>query len=517
MIKKDLEKLKIQLNRRTDLNFIDELLEAQPEATVYLVGGALRDFLLGKEVTDLDFLVSGLNKKRLESFLTQRGKIKDVESRAFGVFIFRPEGGEDNFDIALPRSDKWTGQGSYKDLKVDTGVSVKEDLARRDFTINSMALNLRDFSLIDPYQGIKDLEKAKIRAVGRADQRFVEDPSRILRGIRFSNQLNFKIDKETFKAMKVNARQIVAKLDNGKKRVSTETVAGEFLKSFDADTVRTIKLYDRVGILKLIMPEIEAMKGVEQPERYHSEGDVYRHTLIALEELENIIKSKSNLKVPKLAQVGMLDEDFSIELKLALFFHDLGKPATFTPPSKEKDRISFNEHDDVSANMAKDLINRLKLTVFAKDSRLHVDSNQVSWLVRKHMILVVAKPEEMRLSTLEKYFFHPDGRGKKLMTLSYCDISATIPPSGKPDYELLIKFLNQIEKVEVKVREKQKADKLPQPFLDGNEIIKILSIKPGPKVGKIKDKLRDLELSGEISSKQEAMSWLKENRQKFNQ
>jgi poly(A) polymerase len=512
---KNVKDFKEQLRAKESLLFIKKFLEKYPQANVYLVGGAVRDFLLGKEVTDFDFVVEGIKKDELETFLSQFGSIKDIESRAFGVFVFRPKGEKKSFDIALPRSDKWQG-GGYKDLEVDTRVSIEDDLRRRDFTINALALNLRDFELIDLFKGRRDLKSKIIRTVGKSENRFDEDPSRILRGIRFTNQLSFTIEPNTLEAMKNKANQIVSTLDDGRKRVSEEVIGSEFLKSFDANTVGTIQIYDKIGLLKLLFPEIEAMKGVKQPDRYHSEGDVYQHTLLALEEMESIIKDDNNLSVPKLKTVGMLDENYSIELKLGLLFHDLGKPATFTPPSQEKDRISFNEHDDVGASLANNIIRRLKLTQFPKGDRLHVNDDQVKWLVKKHMILVVAKPKEMRLSTLEKYFFHPSGRGEKLMTLSYCDISATVPESGEgPDYELLNKFLDQIELVEKEVLKLQKERQLPPPLLDGHQIIKILNIKAGPLVGKVKDKIRDLELSGELRSKKEAKEWLLKNKEKL--
>ncbi len=505
-----LAKLKKQLNKRSDLGFINKLHSSYPKVTVYLVGGAVRDYFQKKQIADLDFLVEGLSKEKLFDFLEKEGHLKDVQSRAFGVFIFRPEGEEHNFDIALPRSDRWTGQG-YKDLEVQTGVSVKKDLARRDFTINAMAVDLRKYELIDKFKGRKDLEKGQIRAVGKPVERFKEDPCRILRGIRFSCQLGFEIESETFQAMKSGVKEIVKKLpDSGKKRVSEEVIGQEFLKSFDAEMVETIEKYDEIGLLKLLLPEISQMKGVKQPEQYHSEGDVFTHTMIALRHLQGLEDGTVSLKIKRLKEVGMLDEDFSIELKLALLFHDVGKPPAFTPPSEEKDRISFNEHDDMGAKMAEQIIDRLKLTVFAKGHRLHVNKKQVTWLIKKHMILVVAKPEEMRLSTIEKYFFNPDDRGKKLLTLSYCDITATIPPSGEPDYELLNKFLDQIDEVKGQVKEKQAKEKLPPPLLDGNDIMNILNLEPGPKIGEIKNEIRDKELANKLKSEKEATKWLKE-------
>jgi len=503
---KDLEKL-IKANK--DLVFIPKLYQELPAAKVYLVGGAVRDFILGKKIGDLDFVVEGVKKKALAEFLDSQGKVKDVESRAFGVFIFKPKNGKDHYEIALPRSDKWTGKG-YKDLEVDTEVDIKEDLKRRDYTINSLAIDIKTFELIDLFSGQKDLGKGVIKAVGQAKDRFNEDPSRILRGIRFACQLDFEIEKKTLAAMKASHKEIRAKLDNYKYRVAEEVIGEEFLKAFNANTVRTIELYDQIGLLELLMPEVSAMKGVEQPEIYHSEGDVFKHTMLALRVLEEIQADSKKINTKELIEADMLDQDFSIELKLSILFHDIGKPATFTPPSEEKPRISFNEHDDLGAEMTKKIIERLKLTVFPKDSRLHVNKEQVEWLVRKHMVLVTAKPEEMRLSTLEKYFFNPDHRGQKIITLSYCDITATVGKNG-PDYELLIKFLKQISKVKTQVMAMQKQAKLPKSLLNGKDIIKTLNIKSGPRVGQILKQLRDQELAGKLKTKAQALAWLKEN------
>jgi len=503
---KELEKL-IKANK--DLAFFTKLYQEFPEAKVLLVGGAVRDFLLDREIGDLDFIVEGVKKKDLAMFLDSHGKVKDIESRAFGVFIFKPENGEEHYEIALPRSDKWTGKG-YKDLEVDIGVDIKEDLKRRDYTINALAVDFKTFKLIDLFSGQKDLAKGVIKAVGQAKDRFSEDPSRILRGIRIACELDFKIEKKTLLAMKANHKEVRTKLDNGKYRVAEEVIGEEFIKSFSANTVRTIELYDQVGLLNLLLPEITAMKGVEQPKIYHSEGDVFKHTMLALKVLEEIQADSNKVNTKELVKTGMLDQDFSIELKLALLFHDIGKPATFTPLTKEKNRISFNGHDDLGAEMTKKIIKRLKLTVFPKNSKLHVNKEQAEWLVRKHMVLVTAKPEEMRLSTLEKYFFNPDHRGQKIITLSYCDITATVGKNG-PDYELLIKFLKQISKVKTQVKAKQKQAKLPKPLLNGKDIMKVLDLKSGPKVGKILNQLRDKELAGELKTKEQALAWLKEN------
>ena len=508
--------------------FIKTIHNVYPKATVFLVGGAVRDLLLQPtsyklkaiQLDDLDFVVEGINKDELENFLEKNGIVKDVESRAFGVFIFVPKNnrhselvsesdksrsrtkfgmtysGAESFDVALPRDEHWLG-GGYKDIEVNCeGRTLAEDLSRRDFTINAMAINLRNFELIDEFKGQEDLKNKIIRTVGNPEDRFQEDPSRILRGARFAIQLDFKIEKKTLEAMKKMAAEIRCPLKvksqnlKPKYRVAEEVIAKEFLKAFNKDPVKTIKLYDEVGLLKLLLPEVKAMQGVGQPKNFHSEGDVFTHTLLALKKLKNA----------------------NLNLKLATLFHDIGKPATFTPPKDKNDRIHFNEHDEKGALITGRIIKRLKLSSFAKDGPLHVDRDVIVWLVRKHMILVTAKPEEMRLTTFEKYFFREDGAGEDLLALSWTDISATVPPSGKPDYSIYKSFIKKIDEVRAAVHAAKKERILPPPLINGNEVMKTLKIKSGPEVGEVLARVREEQLAGRLKNKKEALLFLSKDR-----
>ncbi len=142
------------------------------------------------------------------------------------------------------------------------------------------------------------------------------------------------------------------------------------------------------------------------------------------------------------------------------------------------------------------------------DSGLHVDEETVIWLVKKHMILITAKPEEMRLTTFEKYFFREDGAGDDLLRLSLADISATIPPSGMPDFSIYDAFIKKIKEVRQAVHAAKKERTLPPPLVNGHEVMKILKIESGPKVGEVLEKIRDLQLEGKIKNKKDALSFL---------
>jgi len=534
-----MEKLKNLIQKDKNLEFVKKLHKKYEKATVFLVGGAVRDWLRESQfsrnkkyltsnnqyqITDYDFVVENIKKDELEKFLKTQGTVKDVESRAFGVFKFIPNKKQSEpFDVAVPRLDRWTGEG-YKDIEVEMeNVKIKDDLSRRDFTVNAMAISLRTYELLDLFKGRNDLKDKLIRAVGKPEDRFMEDPSRILRGIRFGVQLDFKIEKDTLEAMKNLAGEVRQRLpqspeaeklgkpkaEKPKYRVAEEVIAKEFLKAFDKDSERTIRLWDKVGLLKLLLPEIEAMKGIEQPKNFHSEGDVYVHTLLALRKFKEYegqsAKGKTQSKILNIKH-QMPD---SINLKLAVLLHDVGKPPTYKSAKETGDRIRFHEHDVVGAKMAKRLIERLKLTVFPKEDRLHVDKERVSWLVRKHMILVYADPEKMRLTKLEKYFFNPDGRSRELLALARIDISATIPPSGKPDFSTYHAFLKKMEKVRKQVETRREEEKLPPPLVNGHDVIKILKIKPGPKVGAVLSEIRELQLLGKLKTKKEAIKKIK--------
>jgi len=493
------QKLIEEINQNPNFVFINKLGDELPTAEIFLVGGAVRDALLGRKVKDFDFLVTGVEKEKLESFLNKFGQVEDVESRAFGVFKFRPKGwrGEE-IDISLPRKEKQTGLG-YKDFRIETSpkLKVEDDLARRDFTINAIAVKLqipkfkkqdKKIELIDSFGGQKDLEKGIIRTVGNPCERFQEDPSRILRACRLACQLNFEIETQTKKAAKELVEEInktfVDEAGKEKTRVASEVIAAEFLKGFYASPLYLIELYEELGILKILLPELLALKGVQQPENFHAEGDVWDHTILVLKNL----KPSANINV-----------------KLAALFHDIGKPLTQTMPRDKNDRIRFNEHDEEGAKIFAKICNRLKLvSPFPKDDPLYVDKREIVWLIRNHMICVGKNPKEMRPGTIEKYFFKNPSWGKDLLELSSVDIASTIIAStGRPDFSSFKILKKRIKEVE-EILKKQKKEKLLMkkfPYLlDGYGVMAEFNIPSGPLVGRIKDLIRYLQLEGKVKT-----------------
>jgi len=486
------------IEKDSSFAFLYQLTKEHPQAEVFLVGGIVRDILLGKENKDYDFLISGIKKNKLEQFLRKFGEVADIESRTFGVFKFKPHNWMGEFmDIALPREEKQIGLG-YKDFDIKTSarLSTQDDLSRRDFTINAIAIKVigphfkEEFKLVDPFNGREDLKKGIIRAVGNPEKRFKEDPSRILRAVRFACQLGFQIEEKTFQAAQRLVSEIVRTFvdEDGeeKTRVSPEIIASEFLKGFDANPTKLLKLYDELGVLPLILPEVSALKGVEQPQEFHSEGDVWQHTLLVL---------------------NNLNPNTNINVKLAALFHDIGKPETQTLPRDKNDRIRFNEHDIKGAEIFCRIFDRLKLSSpFAKNHYLYPDKKEIFWLIKNHMFCVTKNPEAIRPSTIENYFLKKPQWGEDLLELSYADISATILSSGKPDFSTFEKLKQRIDEVRdflEKEKEKEKLNQKNPPICNGREIMEIFNLAPGPLVGLIKETIRDLQLSRIINNKED--------------
>ncbi|MBI4434803.1 hypothetical protein HY635_03260, partial [Candidatus Uhrbacteria bacterium] len=284
--------------------FLRELTAEHADAEAYLVGGIVRDASLGRDAKDYDFVVRGVSADALRAFLAARGRV-DLVGRNFGVFKFLPSGWPEDaeaIDIALPRTEHAEGTGGYRDVDVqsDPTLPIAADLARRDFTINAMAWDVRNRTLIDPFNGRDDLTQRIIRAVGNPSERFAEDRSRTLRGLRFAAQLGFDIEPATMAAIRatmptINEQRPARKtheqltlLPGALEYVTPrEIVARELIKSFDADPVRSMDLWDDAGAIAELMPEALAMKGCAQPDIYHSEGDVWTHTRLALAKLSS--------------------------------------------------------------------------------------------------------------------------------------------------------------------------------------------------------------------------------------
>lgn len=506
-----------KLAREPSLKFIKKLQEKFPKSEIYLVGGAVRDAVRGaKDQKDYDFVIRNIQSGDLKKFLSQYGTINLV-GKIFGVYKFQPADSKlpVPVDIAFPRTEHAFGTGGYHDVKIKSNpkMPIEEDLGRRDFTINAIAWDLKNKKIIDPCNGLEDLAARKIKAVGEPRARFNEDYSRILRGLRFVCQFGFspfggkaggwKFDKKTFDALRETMVHIndEREIDGKKERVLPyEVVAKEFIKAFYYHPQKAFDLYDQSNAFKMLIPEILEMKNCPQPPQFHSEGDVWQHTRLVLEKIESKDFKKQFGKNAKNA-----------ELVIAALFHDIGKPRTITLPKHNgNDRIRFNEHDVVGAEMAMKICKKLKLDSLPENSPFRIEPKRIKQLVERHMLLVESVVEKMRPGTIEKYFFSEDFPGENLLKLTFVDAMATVPLQGLPDLKNLYQMVERIEELRVKFETEAK---LPPPLLSGFEIMEYFKLKPGPKIGELIAELRNAQLDAEnpIKTKKEAFRFLGKN------
>ncbi|MFA4931057.1 MAG: hypothetical protein WC570_04300 [Patescibacteria group bacterium] len=450
---------------------------------IYIVGGAVRDALLGHQLADYDFVVEGLTKKQLANYLDQTdGQSLDIASRNFGVFKYKLPYSKTVIDIALPRQDIYLQHGlGHKDVQTHTKakLSIKDDLARRDFTINAMAVNIATHELIDYFHGLVDLQKKVIRCVGDPYERLVlEDPTRIMRALRFAATFNFSIAPPTLAIIKEHHHEInqqfKQRYQNKQKkvrirnteRVSREILALEFLKGFDRQPVRYIELIDQCQIYKTIFPaEIvpiwEKLKSTSQPPDKHAEGSVWNHGLLALK----------NLDLLKENQLG-LSPHASINLKLATLFHDIGKVTTLKIDATGK--YTYYNHPDESAAMATKIIRHLHLpAAVGKNESLSVSVKKVVFLIKHHMLPSSSYADQMRDKTVVKYFLEDEPLGQELLQLAFIDASSSLKQRGPQDYTGIKKTLKKIEIAREKLAQITHHQKIYP--VDGQKIKKLLT------------------------------------------
>lgn len=498
--RKRLLQLKEDLENKSYLEFVQKLFQKYPKSEIYLVGGAVRDYLLGiTNINDYDFVVRNVAPKDLNKFLEKSGKVNLV-GKNFGVYKFYPtclpvsqesEKIDEAIDVALPRTEHAMETGGYRDFEIqsDYRMSIEEDLSRRDFTVNALAYDLKNEKLIDEFDGLRDLENKVIKTVGRPEERFQEDYSRMLRALRFSCQLDFKIDNKTFKILKdnianLNKKRIVS--NKNERIVPYEIISEELLKSFYENPIKALYLYNKSGAFEQLIPELLKTKDCIHPKNFHSEGDVWEHTKLCVK----------NLRSEKFKKQFKDNPDVDAELAITVLLHDIGKPLTIQIPEKDgTDRIRYNEHDIKGAKKAREICKRLKLDSQPEDSSLRVDPENVFWMIKKHLIMIHGDINDMRAATIEKLFFNNNRPGKNLLKLLFADAISTIPEKGKTDLTNFYKLVKRIQELDKLHKEK---DKLPAPILDGNEIMNKFKIKSGPQIGTLLDVIREAQLQGEI-------------------
>ena len=400
----------------------------------YFVGGCVRDMLMRKVPKDFDIAtdakpaqVKKIFPKKAYSLGEQFGTLLIVKNKIpFQVSTFRSANGKYALDIS-------------------------EDVQARDFSINGLAYDPLKSEVIDLVGGRADIRKKKICAIGKADVRFAQDPLRLIRAVRFAVNLGFKIDQKTFQAIKKVAKNI--------KKASKERIRDELILIFTGSSpAKGLRLIDQTGLLKYVLPEVDKLKGVNQPKAFHPEGDVFSHTLLMLEKL----------KKP------------SLLLVFACLFHDIGKPVTF----EVRERIRFSGHDRVGAQMSDRILKELKFS--------NKDREDIVACVENHMRMM--ETPRMRESTLKRLFARPTFVTE--LTLHYIDCIAS-------HRDLRVwRFLNK------KYKESKNRPIIPKPLLSGHELIK-MGLTAGPIFGKIHRQMVDRQLEGKLKSKSAARAWVK--------
>lgn len=484
--------------------FLEHLKKTHPEIEMYLVGGCVRDVILGRETNDLDFVMRGVPLPQLQSTLSEIGVVNLV-GKTFGVLKFTPHDATEHiyFDIALPRTEHAGFSGAYKDVSTqsDHTLPIDDDLSRRDFTINAIAYNIATQELVDPYGGIEDCAKKILRAVGEPEIRFQEDYLRMLRGLRLSVQLGFTFEEKTSATIRQKI-SCINDVQNNERVVPYETIAREFLKSLCANPVQTLDTWDDFRAFEQVLPELLVMKDCPQPHEFHSEGDVWVHTRLALKNLyspayQDFVQEHFPTYAKDLASL-------SSDVVLAVLLHDIGKPACLLTPEKDGvDRIRHHNHEHVGTDIAHIIMNRMKLSA-AADVGINMD--RVAWLIKNH--LLAPQAEKMKATTVEKYFFKDEQLGVDLLSVIFADGSATIKSDGTAALDSLITLANKIKDLLHVFRQKQLAAKLPKALVDGSEIMEHFKLPPSKKIGELLEIAREAQLQNIITNKEEAFTLL---------
>ena len=411
----------------------------------WLVGGCVRDTLLNSRPKDYD-IATDARPDRIMDLFPRSGRV----GAHFGVVLVRDY--FEQVEVATFRSDHDYLDGRHPE-QVRFETDPREDVLRRDFTINGLMMDPDDGTVLDFVEGRRDLERGIIRAIGDPYERFREDHLRLLRAIRFAARLNFEIERSTFDAI-CRDHALIAK-------VSSERIRDELVRILtEGGARRGFELLDASGLLTDLLPEVAAMKGVAQPPEFHPEGDVWRHTLLLLEQLPQPV---------------------SATLALAALLHDVGKPVTF----RVADRIRFDGHVEAGVQLANGILNRLRF------SRAEIE--QVEALIGNHMKF--KDVHRMKESTLKRFLRMPEFA--EHLELHRLDVMSS--NRRLENYELARRKLKEYREEQLK----------PEPLISGADLIG-LGYRPGPLFTRILRTLEDAQLEGTIVTYEQALEMVRD-------
>lgn len=429
-----------QKNIPLEMKRVAETLEgAGYEA--YLVGGCVRDLIIGKTPKDWD-LTTNAHPDHIQTLFPESFCNND-----FGTVGVKNEETTDE-TLTVVEVTPYRSEGTYSDARrpdhVSFGVSLAEDLARRDFTINAIAYRIKTSETVDLYDGVEDIRKKRIKTVGNPHDRFGEDALRLMRAVRLACELNFMIETETMAGIIAQAPLL--------QRIAIERVSHEFIKLINSSApMQGIDLLNKLGLIDYILPEIKPAMGCDQG-GIHA-YDVYEHLLRTLQ--------------------AAADKGYSLELRLAALLHDIGKPATRRTGGKNK-HYTFFGHEVVGARMTKKILERLKM------SRETID--EVEKLVRWHMFF--SDPDEITLSAVRRTIVRiGEDQIENLLNLRVCDRIGTGRPKEQP-----FRFRKYKAMVDEALRDPISVKMLK---VDGLKIMELTGEKPGKKLGYILNSLME--------------------------
>lgn len=455
--------MKINLNQNKNLKLFKIISEAaeRNNQSVYIVGGYVRDLLMKRKAsTDIDFVTeqSGIELAQNVA-LDIDPKLKVSVFKTYGTAMIKYKDLELEFVGA--RKESYTENSRKPEVE---GGSLEDDQKRRDFTINAMAISLNKDNfgeLIDPFNGIDDLEKEILRTPLEPAQTYSDDPLRMMRAVRFASTLSFTIEENSLQAIQQEAERI--------KIVSMERIMVEFNKIMtSAKPSVGLKLMEQTGLLKLIIPELIELKGVEEIEGQTHKDNFY-HTL---EVVDNISENTDNLW-----------------LRWSALLHDIGKAPT--KKFVEGTGWTFHGHEFLGSKMVKTLFQRLKLP-------LGSDMKYVQKMVKLSSRPIALITDDASDAALRRLLFDAGENLEDLFTLCKADI--TTKNSKKQE-----KFKKNFEYVAVKIKEVEEKDHVRnfQPPITGEEIMEMFNLKPGREIGILKEKVKEAILEGEIPNEKE--------------
>lgn len=471
-------KLPIKLLRHNAIRALLELV-ALPDVRVFLVGGTVRDLMLGKSLADIDVVVTGIPYKKLGALLAKRGTVQTVGD--FGTLKFTAEGEYRPVDVALPRTERsdTTGARTGFAVKFDETLPIEDDLGRRDFTVNAMAIDLVSKELIDPFHGTADLAERIIHAVGNPVERFSEDYSRLLRAFRFACELQADIALSTRKALRASVLKLAENI------VPAEMIASELTKALVADPVRFMDLMEPTGIGRVLLPELLALREVKASSGAPN-GFLHTQQVLAASQSEHYRK-----------KFGERENDPTV--LFALLFHDIGKAKTGRQRRSRGTMVtSFNRHAERGADIVHVIWERLKL------AQSGANRTAILTAVANHMVIERADIGQIRNQTLDQYFLAHPAEGLVLKKVIWCDGEVGDTSRKKTRHAVFQRLEQRLQNIAERAYKNGK----PVSLLTGTDVMNEFHIPAGEELGAILTDLRLQHLEGIITTPEDARAYI---------